>query len=302
MAVPTRTHFPRTSGARSWVDTSYRVYEPNQGNIIYAHSSGAGGTTGGRSPEDAVTTADAAVDLAVASNNDLVLVLAGHTEALIAAGTLTVDKAGVHVIGGGVGRERPVFTYTTAVGASCDVTAADCMLKNLVFSAIGFDAVTAAINISAADCWVHDCELELADGTNQAVLGILTTASANRLWINKCHIHGTPDAGTAAGIRIVGGNEIRITDNFIWGNYTTSLGGIDNVTTAMLRAIIKGNAIGNLTAASTVAINAVATSTGTIARNDLCILMGTAPIVAAGMYWVGGNYYANAVATAGTLI
>lgn len=43
-------------------------------------------------------------------------------------------------------------------------------------------------------------------------------------------------------------------------------------------------------------------STGMISDNRMQILSGTAPITAAGMSWVGGNYYAAALATAGTLI
>ena len=43
-------------------------------------------------------------------------------------------------------------------------------------------------------------------------------------------------------------------------------------------------------------------STGQISGNQMQILSGTAPITGDAMAWVGNNYYAAAIATAGTLI
>jgi len=113
---------------------------------------------------------------------------------------------------------------------------------------------------------------------------------------------GSQDAGTAAAIRIVGGNEHVIDGNYFHGNYTTTLGAIDNVTTATLRTRVSNNYIFNATASSAVAMTFVSTSTGIISGNYMQVLTGTAPIVGAGMSWVGGNYYAAVIATAGTLI
>jgi hypothetical protein len=228
--------------------------------------------------------------------------LPGHTEACIAAGTITVSKAGVTILGVGYGRQRPVITYTTAVGASFDITAANVRVENVVFNGTGVDAVTAMVNVSAADAQFVNCEFETGNATNQATLAVLTTAAADRILFDGCHFHGSADAGTAAAIRVVGGDSGRVLNSVFIGNYTTTLGAIDNATTACTNFTVRDNCIYNRTASSTKAMTFQAGSTGQIARNYMQILSGTAPITGAAMSWVGGNYYAATIATAGTLI
>lgn len=260
---------------------------------------GSNGNRGDK-PERPVATIAKAISLAAAG--DTIVCLPGHTEAVTAAGTITVSKAGLTILGVGYGRRRPVITYTTAVGASFDITAANVRIENVVFSGVGVDAVTAMVNVSAADAQFVNCEFETGNATNQATLGILTTASADRLLVQSCHFHGSADAGTATAIRVVGGDSIRILDNIFIGNYTTTLGAIDNATTACTNCTVRDNCIYNRTASSTKAMTFQAGSTGQIARNYMQILSGTAPITGAAMSWVGANYYAATIATAGTLI
>lgn len=278
------------------------------GNIYFVDStsSAKSNTAGsGLSPEAPLSTLAYALGSSgpvTASNDDLVIAMPGHTEAVIADGTITSGKIGVNVVGLGVGLKVPVITYTTAAAASVNITAAQNYWANICFNAVGVAAVTAAINVTAADCQLYKCRLIHADATNQAALGILTTAAADRLVIDSCDIYGTANAGTGTALKIVGGNDIRILNNFIFGNYTTTLGGIQNVTTAGLRWLIKGNTILNLTASAAVCITLVATTTGFVTDNRMQVLTGTAPIVGAAASWVGGNAYAATIATAGTAI
>jgi hypothetical protein len=279
---------------------------PTTGSVFFVcNASGASGSdsNSGLRPDQPLATIAKAITLATASKGDQILVMPGHTEAVIAAGTLTISKAGVQVIGLGTGRLRPVITYTTAAAASVDITAANVLVQNIVFKAVGVDAVTAAMNITAADVTVRDCEFELADATNQAVLGLLTTAAADRLRLERCHFHGTTDAGTAAAVRLVGGTDQVITDCVMVGAYTTSKGGVDNITTACVNLTVNACIISNLTASATVCINLVATTTGSVSNCRLSVLSGTAPIVGAALNQVGGNYYKAAAGVgAGTLL
>lgn len=272
------------------------------GSYFFVSSlTGSNGNTGER-PERPFATIVKALTACTAAKGDVIVCLPGHTEAVTAAGTITVSKSGVTIIGVGRGRNRPVITYTTAVGASFDITAANVRVENVVFSAVGVDAVTAAVNVSAADAQFVNCEFELANATNQAVLGILTTAAADRLLIKDSFFHGSADAGTATAVRIVGGDSARVENNRFQGNYTTSLGAIDNATTPCTNTIVVDNVIQNRTASATKAMVFTATSTGQISRNYMQILSGTAPITGAAMSWVGANYYSATIATAGTLI
>ncbi|MHB8413923.1 MAG: hypothetical protein ACYDB1_00815 [Acidiferrobacteraceae bacterium] len=271
------------------------------GNIWWVDStSGADGNPGTFTQPFA--TVGGALTQATASNGDIVLCAPGHTETFTAAGGLTLSVAGVAVVGLGIGRNRPTFKFSTAATASILVSAANCALTNCVIDATGYAAVANPVNIQAADFAFVGNEMVLTDSTNQAVLGVLTNASANRFLCIGNRFLGSTDAGTTCAVKIVGGDSIVIADNWMEGAYTTTLGGINNATTACTNTQVTGNFINNMTAASTVAMTFVSTSTGMIANNRMQILSGTAPIVGAAMSWVGGNYYAAVVATAGTLI
>jgi hypothetical protein len=278
--------------------------QPNftTGTYYFVDSNNGSNNYDGKSPAQAVATLAKALALVAASKGDTIYVMPGHTETLTAAAAVAASVAGVKIVGLGTGKNRPVFNYSTAVGASFDVTAANVWLENLYFRALGIDNVTAMLNVQAADCSIVNCEFEHGDATNQAALGILTNASADRLRVMHSQFHGTNNAGTNAAIRIVGGTDIQIRHCTFQGAYASGTGPIENVTTACVNAVICDNVLQNFTASCTKAMVFVAAATGQISRNYLQILSGTAPITGAAMSWVGGNYYAAAIATAGTLI
>jgi len=296
--MPTKTDF--SGNDKAVFNKFYEFGKPN-GNILYVHSGNGSASGPGFSPEAPYSTIDAAVGACTADNNDVIVVLPGHTETVVGAAGLALDVAGITIIGIGSGRQRPKVNFTTSTAASCDISAARVSVSNLVFTC-SIDAQTAMINISAADCTIQGCEIEHATAAAQATLAVLTTASADRLSFIGNFVHGSTDAGTAAALRVVGGDAIRIEDNIIVGAYTTTLGGIDNPTTAATNLVIARNLIGNQTASSTKVIVLKSDSVGFVINNRLQILSGTAPITAAAGY-VGGNYYvAAAGVTAGTLV
>lgn len=272
------------------------------GDIFFVHSgTGTDGAGYGGNPNAPCATLDYAIGLCTASKGDRIYAMPGHAETLTAAAGVALDVAGVSVFGLGVGRNRPVFTFTTSTAASFDISAANCQVSGLVF-VNGIDSQTAMVNVTAAGVTVKDCEFDVANASTQAVLGVLTNASASRFTLANCHIHGTTDAGTATAVRIVGGSDIIVRDNRIYGAYTTSIGGIENVTTAVAGLTIEGNYVHNQTASSTKAIVVVSTTNAFIVNNRLGILSGTAPITAAAG-WVAHNYYAAAVGvTASALV
>lgn len=247
-------------------------------------------------------TISSAVALCTANGNDQILVLPGHTESITGAAAIDINVAGVSVRGLGIGAQRPTLTYTTAVGASINVTAANVTIDNIILDMTGFDNITSGLNITAANFTLSNCYVITATATNQAALALTSTAAGTRMRIIGNEFIGTTDAGTAAALQIVGGNEHVIDSNRFYGAYTSSIGAINNITTACLRIRVTNNIIENATASSTKAMVFVAASTGSIANNRMQILSGTAPITGAAMSWVGANYYAATIATAGTLI
>jgi hypothetical protein len=302
-----KTHFLTASGSGhefAGALSGYSYGAP-MGNVFFVNSasSKAADTAGsGYSPEAPFATLAFAITQATASNDDVIVLLPGHSETLTAAGAVTVSKAGLRIVGLGTGRVRPVINYTTSTAASFDITAANVRVENVVFKPLGIDAVVAAVNVSAADAQFINCEFELANATNQAVLGILTTASADRLLVQDCFFHGSTDAGTTAAVCLVGGDSIRLLNNVFTGAYSSGVGAIQQITTSTTNCIVRDNLVQNFTASCTKAMVFTASSTGQISGNRMQILSGTAPITGAAISWVGGNYYAAAVATAGTLI
>lgn len=295
-----KIHFARTGG-QQWVDSFYHFGHPT-GNVRYVHNSGSS-TGPGFSPETPYSTIDAAISACTADNGDVVVVLEDHVETIVGAAGIALDVAGVKVVGLGQGRRRPRITFGTATAASCDVSAARCVLENLVFiNAI--DSQTAMINVSAADCVISRCEMMTGDATTQTVLGILTTASADRLRVENCHIHGLVNAGTTSQISLVGGDSIVIQDNIIVGACAAT-GNISAATTAVTNFAIVGNLILNQTAdGNNKTIVLGATDTGLIANNRMAVIDSTspAPVTAAGAY-VSANYWTGAAGvTASTLM
>lgn len=296
-----------TSTAKSelfgqWMGGSFVVADQGQstGRRVFVHS-GTGSNASGYGGDPDTPFASLAYafssDTVTADKGDVVYLMPGHTETVIAAGTITADIAGVRVVGLGQGNVRPVISFTTINTASLLVSADDLTLENIIFDMTGVDALANPLHIQAAGCTIRKCEFELADSSGQATSGIVTTASANDLVIEDCYFFGSGDAGTACAIDLVGGDSIVIRRNRIVGAYTTTIGGIRSATTATTNLTVEDNVIDNRTANSTKAFIAHANTTGAIRGNSFHILSGIAPVTAAAMRWGGGNKYANAVAT-----
>jgi len=94
------------------------------------------------------TTIDAAIAAASASRGDTIYVYPGHTEA-VTNGSLDLDKAGITIIGLGVGAAKPTLSFG-ATSSRINVTAANCKMKNFRFTAAVGDVVTAVLHATAA--------------------------------------------------------------------------------------------------------------------------------------------------------
>lgn len=267
------------------------------GNIWYVNSTtGSDTANNGKSPSLAFATLNAAVTAATASNNDIIYLMPAHAETLVAAAGVSITKAGLTVIGLGVGRNRPVYNYTTSAAASFNVSGANTTIINVVFTPNGVSGVTAAINVTAADVSFLDCEVQLSTGTNGAVLGILTAATAARLRVERCRFIGpaTSTDTTTACIQHESGIDYIIRNCEFKGKLTQ---GILNVAT-VLGGLIKDNTF--VIATGTLAVSVAAASTPFIVNNRINVPSGTTPITAAAGFVIGNLYSAAAGVTAPT--
>jgi hypothetical protein len=242
--------------------------------------------------------------IALAAANDVIMVKPNHTESITAAATWNFAVKNLSVVGLGSGQTRPYITWNTATTATVKVSTGGqgTSFQNMVFDGTGFAAVAKMFDINDADVQFLNCEFLQGNVTNTATSAITTVAAANRLVVDGCKFGS--DAGVTAGsaITLVGGDGHQITNSFFEMGYGSAVGAIQSATTLCTRTLIQGNVINNLTAANTKAITMFGASTGHIANNRMQILSGTAPITGTAMSWVGGNYYAAVIATAGTLI
>ncbi len=273
-----------------------------RGNAYFVDSVAGLSSNDGTTWAKAVATINQAVALCTADQGDTIFVAPKHAETIIAASGVLLNKAGISVVGVGIGRQRPIITFTTDVAASFDITSARVSVENLVFIN-GIDAQTAMINTTAADTTIRGCEIQTGDASTQTLLGILGNVS-DRLRIEGNHIHGLVTAGTTSQIQLIGGDSVVIRDNFIVGACALT-GNIKSLTTATLNFGIINNTILNQTAdGNNLCINMQSTATGLIARNSLAVIdsTGPMPVVAAGAF-VAGNYFTGAVSTtASTLL
>ena len=221
---------------------------------------GSNGNEGGM--DNPFATIDYAVGKCTAGYAGVIVVLAGHVETVTAAGGLALDVAGITIVGLGNGRGRPQINFTTAVGASMTVTAANITVKNVWFSG-GFDALTNPIHVQAAGFSLLDCEY--VDVTGQCTDCVLTTAAANRMMISGLRYTGASAAGTNAGIAIVGGDGIVIDGLVIDGNF--AVGAIDIRTTATTNIEVRTVVARTRNAADVIMVDTITASTGTVGPN-----------------------------------
>lgn len=206
-------------------DTKFQGSDMPQ--MFFVDSAVGSDSNDGRSPREPLDTIDAAVGKCTASRGDIIVVMPGHTETVIAAAGLALDVAGITIIGLGRGSLRPTIDFTTVVGASMTVTAANIAMDNFLFTG-GVDALTNPIHIQAADFSLTN--FTTRDVTGQATDFILTTDAADRLFISNWRHEGAAAAGADTAISIVGCDDIVVENFWIYGNFAVAA--IEQVTTA----------------------------------------------------------------------
>lgn len=221
-----------------------------------------------------VTTLAAGLKQARANKGDVVVVLPGHSENIADATMLDNLTAGTKIIGLGHGSDMPTFRWTNTAGQWA-INDANTVITGLRLRMDGADGITKAINITAADCILHGCDIEVASGAAaKAAIAIEIGTAAHRCQIIGNIIRGTATHNVTDGIKLVGAapaSDVRIIGNEMIASATAG-NGLIHVTVANLGLRIIGNIIYNTHTASTacIAVDAVAAD-GLFARN----LLGT---------------------------
>lgn len=178
------------------------------GKYIWVSSIIGSNNNTGKSPAKPVATINKALDLATASNGDVIVCMPGHAESVVGAGGIAIDVIGVQVIGCGSGALRPTITLGTAAAASITVTAANVTIENFIFIA-NLDNVATCFTISAKDCTIKNCEFRDTSTVLHFLTAITTSAVANAcdgLTVINCKRNGLAAANTAF-ISVLAGND-----------------------------------------------------------------------------------------------
>jgi hypothetical protein len=245
--------------------------EQTSGNIFYVDSgdtNAADSADHGTDLEYPFATIDYAVAFCTANNGDIIYVLPGHDENPTTS--ITLDVAGVRVIGLGWGASRPTVTFG-ALAATVAMSAASCSIENIRFD-LGTVAttVTNCFNITGDSCRVHNCETVVH--ASSQFTNFLTATDAQFVVITDNLFRGLHAASGTSGVVVDGCDDLIIQGNIISGHFTEHA--LDNTTPAscdeILRAYIADNVIKNdSTTGGDLAVELDDDSTGVFARNML---------------------------------
>lgn len=165
---------------------------------------GSNGNSGGPYTRPFATIAFA-ISQCLASRGDVIMVYPGHTETVSAAGSITMNVAGVAVVGLGSGSLRPTITFTTATAATITMSAANCTLKNMIFSA-AFADVAECVTPTATGITLEDIDIVDA-ATDQNFVSVMDTGTTDNTVDDFALINCrwiTPDTATTSMCQIDG--------------------------------------------------------------------------------------------------
>lgn len=209
-----------------------------------------GGSNGnsGLSPLEPFADIDAAIGKCTAARGDKIIVLPAHTETVTSA--ITLDVAGVQIIGLKHGNQRPTITPNGAIDCMT-ITAADCRVEGLLFAAPVTDAQLSDINVAAANVSIVDT-VHIGSDTALNKVDIITLEAGS----HDCLIDGVRIYNDV--VEVVGGivlegisSRVEIRNCFIWDSVGFTNGAISDEATC-LAAYIHHNVIKNAKAGTVV--------------------------------------------------
>lgn len=170
------------------------------GNIFFVNSNtGTDGSGYGQNPDQPVATIDYAVGLCTANKGDRIYVMSDHAETITGAAPISIDVAGVSIIGLGQGSNRPTITFGTATTAAIKFLANNCRLSNVRCVANVDSLVNFVQGATAADDeTIDNCDF-IGASTKEALCAISIPTTFDNWTIRNCRfIQPTDPAGSNA--------------------------------------------------------------------------------------------------------
>ena len=281
---------------------TYLNFEP--GNQYFVDSGSGSALHDGKSWSSAKATIDSAIALCTANNADVIWVAPGHTETITGTG-ITVDVAGVSVIGLGSGSLMPWIKHNHA-DAEVSIAADNVTWEGIRHSA-DVTSVKVAIEIEDGSdyCTVRRCLFDVvATATDEFLVSVRTNDASNFAVIEDNYI----DMGLGGAVAAISFTEDMdgtiVRNNTIRGDYSTAC--INGITTKSTKLIIHNNLLMNGETdniGAKPAIELVTASSGTISNNYIvCNLATKAASIVADTCMLFENYYNEDTGGTGGLI
>lgn len=298
------TNFP--NGVASFgvtLPAAPRVYT---GTAYFVSSTSGSNNNKGTSATEPFATLAYAVTRVTANKDDVIYVMHGHVESLVAAASIACATAGFSIVGLGTGIKRPTFTWSTLTTASWTIAGANVSISNIRTTST-IAALVTMFSITGAGVTLDGVDY-FEDGTTDALQFVLTTAAADDLTIQNCSWYRGTTAATALSqwIVLTGVDRVKIKNNYcILKGFTTS-NPINSivavVTTACVAMDVSGNRFYDSNSTGNASILLISACTGTISDNRIGTSQGTLSTgqVVASAFW-HENYYSNEVAKSGVL-
>ena len=201
------------------------------GNVYWVDSGGGGSSKGTfKSP---VATLTEGIALCTANNGDYIMIKPGHSETITGAGGITMDKAGVSVVGLGQYDDRPAFLMDGSAAVTMLVTAANCAIYNCVFRS-GHAAITTFCTISAKGCLFDSCLFE-ENVTGEEFIAVFKTSAtayaADGLELINNTLNFDDATGTTLPINLLAhSRDVKIIGNTIIGDFASTYEAIYSAT------------------------------------------------------------------------
>lgn len=222
MGVRSSLYYRRGAGGKVAIEDMGN----STGERLFVHAgTGTNGTAYGFTPDKPLASLAYAFssDRLTANKGDIVYVMPGHTESISNATAMTMDIAGVRVIGLGHGRLKPQFTVDTAADATWNVTAANISIEN-VDIITNFLNVAAAMTVSATgdgltlkDVNFYDTSVVLG-----ALIGISIAALCSDVTLDGCKYYGIALTAAATNAILCAGaaDRLSIKNSWFYGNFS----------------------------------------------------------------------------------
>lgn len=234
------------------------------GDVFFVDSAATGASnaaTHGTTPDTPFATLAYAFSSDRVTSGDVVYVMPGHAETVDAAGDITMDIAGVRVVGLGRGSSRPTFTWSTATAATWLITAANVSVENVLITCTGAADFASAITVTAADVALTDIEIRDSGATSQFSDTIIIGTGGARCKVVRPVVrsHASGDAAQSGVLISAVVDGVEIDDALIDGLYAT---GCIESTAAATNTVIRRPILRQRHATQDAAINMNATNTG----------------------------------------